>query len=134
MRNSHYSILNAASFDHTPFGAVLDAVRSHDDAWLFSMSLDETMCPGYFSIIKEPMDLTVITERVEKGAYACKEAFIADFKRMVENCAFYNGLESEIATKGYRLWVVMLDALHTVCFDNDEEKQGSQSPQSEPIT
>ncbi|XP_037505632.2 uncharacterized protein LOC119381955 [Rhipicephalus sanguineus] len=70
----------------------------------------------------------MITERVEEGAYACKEAFIADFKRMVENCAFYNGLESEIATKGYRLWVVMLDALHTVCFDNDEEKKGSQSP------
>ncbi|KAH7954578.1 hypothetical protein HPB49_020006 [Dermacentor silvarum] len=100
---------------------VLEAVRSHDDACLFAVPLDETMCPGYFSTVKEPMDLTMITERVDNGAYTCKEAFIGDFKRMVENCAFYNGLESEIATKGYRLWVAMLDALHTVCFDDDED-------------
>ncbi|XP_054930584.1 uncharacterized protein [Dermacentor andersoni] len=109
--------------DHSSFAAVLEAVRSHDDAWLFAMPLDETMCPGYFSTVKEPMDLTMIAERVENGAYACKEAFIGDFKRMVENCAFYNGLESEIATKGYRLWVAMLDALHTVCFEDDEEAE-----------
>ncbi|KAL3248082.1 hypothetical protein MRX96_056691, partial [Rhipicephalus microplus] len=99
VRAGHENIRNPPTkslrqYDTGSGPTVLDAVRRHDDAWLFSMSLDETMCPGYFSIVKEPMDLTMITERVEKGAYSCKEAFVADFKRMVENCAFYNGLES----------------------------------------
>ncbi|XP_077552231.1 uncharacterized protein LOC144166596 [Haemaphysalis longicornis] len=102
---------------------VLEAVRNNNDAWLFAVPLDEEMCPGYFSIVKEPMDLTVICERVENGTYSCKEEFVSDFKRMVENCAFYNGLQSEIATKGYRLWVTMLDALHTACCDDDDSSK-----------
>lgn len=40
------------------------------------------------------MDLSLITKRIEKGVYTSKDAFVKDFKRMVENCAFYNGLQS----------------------------------------
>ncbi|KAH9372695.1 hypothetical protein HPB48_007778 [Haemaphysalis longicornis] len=79
--------------------------------------------PRFRSSVQEPMDLTVICERVENGTYSCKEEFVSDFKRMVENCAFYNGLQSEIATKGYRLWVTMLDALHTACCDDDDSSK-----------
>lgn len=43
---------------------------------------------------KEPMDLSLIAKRVEDGLYTSREAFVKDFKRMVENCAFYNGLQS----------------------------------------
>ncbi|XP_029825300.3 uncharacterized protein LOC8027356 [Ixodes scapularis] len=98
---------------------VLEITRGHKDAWLFANPVNEVVCPGYFSIVKEPMDLSLIAKRVEDGLYTSKEAFVKDFKRMVENCAFYNGLQSEVAGKGYRLWMAMLDTLHTVQGSDD---------------
>ncbi|CAN8004292.1 unnamed protein product, partial [Ixodes pacificus] len=98
---------------------VLEITRGRKDAWLFANPVNEVVCPGYFSIVKEPMDLSLIAKRVEDAIYTSKEAFVKDFKRMVENCAFYNGLQSEVAGKGYRLWMAMLDTLHTVLGSDD---------------
>ncbi|CAN7999083.1 unnamed protein product, partial [Ixodes hexagonus] len=98
---------------------VLEMTRDHKDAWLFAEPVNEVVCPGYSTVVKEPMDLSLIAKRVEDGIYTSREEFVKDFKRMVENCAFYNGLQSEVAGKGYCLWMAMLDGMHTVLGSED---------------
>ncbi|KAI9910904.1 hypothetical protein PsorP6_010837 [Peronosclerospora sorghi] len=50
--------------------------------------------PDYYTIVKEPMDLTTIKERLDKHYYASHEQFEEDFNLMVSNAQLYNHPES----------------------------------------
>jgi hypothetical protein len=39
--------------------------------------------PDYLTIVSEPLDLTVIKERLEAGHYRSKEAMRQDFNRLL---------------------------------------------------
>jgi histone acetyltransferase len=41
------------------------------------------------------MDLSKISTRLENGFYRTKEIFCADFKKMFDNCRFYNDPSTE---------------------------------------
>lgn len=47
------------------------------------------MC-SYFDIIKNPIDLSTISAKLEAGMYKDLESFEADFRLMVNNCHIYN--------------------------------------------
>ncbi|KAJ2323222.1 hypothetical protein GGI00_005687, partial [Coemansia sp. RSA 2681] len=47
-------------------------------------------CPDYFTIIKEPMDLTTIKARLERDEYASPLQFESDMRLMLRNCYAYN--------------------------------------------
>jgi hypothetical protein len=42
--------------------------------------------PDYYEHIKYPMDLKTMGERLKSDYYKNKRLFIADFKRMLQNC------------------------------------------------
>jgi hypothetical protein len=42
--------------------------------------------PDYYEHIKFPMDLKTMGERLKSDYYKNKRLFIADFKRMLQNC------------------------------------------------
>eukprot|EP01113_Clastostelium_recurvatum_P032858 TRINITY_DN4279_c0_g1_i8.p1 TRINITY_DN4279_c0_g1~~TRINITY_DN4279_c0_g1_i8.p1 ORF type:complete len:714 (+),score=163.01 TRINITY_DN4279_c0_g1_i8:30-2144(+) len=66
---------------------VLDLVRAHPSAWPFHEPVDTVEVYDYLNVIKDPIDLRTIGERLETGEYyITKEIFFADLKRMVENC------------------------------------------------
>ncbi len=44
------------------------------------------MVPDYYEHIKFPMDLKTMGERLKSDYYKNKRLFIADFKRMLQNC------------------------------------------------
>ncbi|KAH0170378.1 Bromodomain-containing protein, partial [Aureobasidium melanogenum] len=46
--------------------------------------------PQYFSIIKHPMDVSTITQRLKGGQYASAEEFRNDFELMFSNCFKFN--------------------------------------------
>lgn len=46
--------------------------------------------PQYFSIIKHPMDISTITQRLKGGQYASAEEFRNDFELMFSNCFKFN--------------------------------------------
>ena len=46
--------------------------------------------PDYYNVIKDPMDLSKIKERLNSGMYRTKEIFLADINLMCDNCKTYN--------------------------------------------
>mmetsp|Transcript_6631 Transcript_6631/g.11975 ORF Transcript_6631/g.11975 Transcript_6631/m.11975 type:complete len:531 (+) Transcript_6631:127-1719(+) len=73
---------------------VLDLTKSQTFAWPFMEPVNpkETGAYDYYDVIKNPIDLSTIQERLDLGwYYITKEMITADIKRMVDNCMTYNG-------------------------------------------
>lgn len=75
------------------FKSILTAVRKHKDAWPFLEPVKGVI--DYYDVIKEPMDLKTIGERLDKGFYRTTHMFNADFKKMFDNCRTYNKPDTE---------------------------------------
>ena len=69
---------------------LLKAVFNHRSAWPFHEPVDTTVVVDYLDHIKEPVDLQLISKRIDSGSYISKAAFKADLDRMCENCLTYN--------------------------------------------
>lgn len=64
----------------------------------------EDDAPGYYGIIKKPMDLTTMNDKLSNGLYANAAAFKADFDRIIKNCRKYNaGNKAFVKAHGDRL-------------------------------
>uniref|UniRef100_A0A3Q2YSQ3 Bromo domain-containing protein n=3 Tax=Syngnathidae TaxID=72045 RepID=A0A3Q2YSQ3_HIPCM len=51
--------------------------------------------PDYYEIIRFPIDLKTMTERLKNRYYVTKKLFIADLQRIITNCREYNPPDSE---------------------------------------
>ncbi|XP_075436239.1 histone acetyltransferase KAT2A [Ascaphus truei] len=51
--------------------------------------------PDYYEIIRFPIDLKTMTERLKNRYYVTKKIFIADLQRIITNCREYNPPDSE---------------------------------------
>ncbi|KAL5496772.1 hypothetical protein EMCRGX_G013130 [Ephydatia muelleri] len=69
---------------------VLNQVKEHQSSWPFQEPVSESHAPEYGVIIRIPMDLQTVTERLKSGYYSCLKLFIADMKRIFANCKTYN--------------------------------------------
>jgi len=74
---------------------VLIAVKNHASAWPFLQPVPRSEVPDYYDIIKYPMDLKTMEERLEENYYSTKKLFIADMTRIFANCRTYNGPDTE---------------------------------------
>ncbi|XP_047040456.1 uncharacterized protein LOC124644867 isoform X1 [Helicoverpa zea] len=92
---------------------VLKQLTTHDDAWPFMDPVEEEYAPNYYAVIRRPMDLRKMEERLDSGYYTDFSMFKADFKLIVNNCRLYNGQDNE--------YTVMVDNLQTA-FDRLTEK------------
>lgn len=90
---------------------ILKEIRAHACSWPFlePVNTKDTGAVDYYTVIKNPMDLRTMQERLDKGwFYVTKEIFRADLKRMVENCKTYNGKShyvTELAVQLERIFV-----------------------------
>jgi len=85
---------------------VLNQVKSHNAAWPFIEPVDpqKTGAVDYYEVIKNPIDLKTIQDRLDIGwYYITKDIFIADVRRMVENCYHYNGKHHYVSELGGQL-------------------------------
>ncbi|XP_062252895.1 bromodomain adjacent to zinc finger domain protein 1A isoform X2 [Platichthys flesus] len=81
---------------------VVDLVR-HEDSWPFKKLVSRTQVPDYYDIIKKPIALSTIRERVNNCEYQAAGDFISDVELMFSNCLQYNPRHTNEAKAGTRL-------------------------------
>ncbi|KAL4158136.1 hypothetical protein PRNP1_003915 [Phytophthora ramorum] len=69
---------------------LLKAVSNHRSAWPFHEPVDTSVVVDYLDHIKEPVDLQLISKRIDSGTYLSKATFKADLEKMCDNCMTYN--------------------------------------------
>lgn len=74
---------------------ILQQVKNHPNAWPFMEPVKRTEAPGYYEVIRFPMDLKTMSERLRNRYYVSKKLFMADLQRVFTNCKEYNPPESE---------------------------------------
>eukprot|EP01119_Soliformovum_irregulare_P015805 TRINITY_DN4508_c0_g1_i1.p1 TRINITY_DN4508_c0_g1~~TRINITY_DN4508_c0_g1_i1.p1 ORF type:complete len:1471 (+),score=537.36 TRINITY_DN4508_c0_g1_i1:58-4470(+) len=74
------------------FEKILNKIKEHQYAhpFLNPVPLGNKIAPRYYDIIKNPMDLSTIREKIRTFAYASRTDFLDDMKLMVNNCYSYN--------------------------------------------
>ncbi|KAK7836011.1 hypothetical protein U0070_004102 [Myodes glareolus] len=81
---------------------VVELVR-HDDSWPFLKLVSKIQVPDYYDIIKKPIALNIIREKVNKCEYKLASEFIDDVELMFSNCFEYNPRNTSEAKAGTRL-------------------------------
>ncbi|XP_054013153.1 protein PRRC2C isoform X1 [Hylaeus anthracinus] len=74
---------------------VLESLKDHVDAWPFIDPVDEEYAPRYYSVVRKPMDLSTMEEKLDGGLYKNLNDFKRDFALIVDNCRQYNGSDNE---------------------------------------
>lgn len=73
-------------------------LRDHENGWVFSEPVDpiELGIHDYFDIVEHPMDLDLVTKKLENGVYWNIASFRKDTRLVFENAILYNGADSDV--------------------------------------
>ncbi|XP_058053239.1 bromodomain-containing protein homolog [Anopheles bellator] len=85
---------------------ILDQLEVKDDKEIFREPVDIDEVPDYMDIVKHPMDLGTMRQKLKRGMYVRIEDLEQDFGLMIRNCLAYNNKD----TMFYRAGVRMRDA------------------------
>ncbi|XP_054844565.1 transcription intermediary factor 1-alpha-like [Eublepharis macularius] len=90
----------------------------HEMSLAFQEPVPPTV-PGYYKIIKKPMDLSTIKNRLQAHhpSYTKPENVVADFRLIFQNCAEFNAPDSEIAEAGMKLEAYFEELLKNIYAD-----------------
>ncbi|XP_027283571.2 nucleosome-remodeling factor subunit BPTF isoform X13 [Cricetulus griseus] len=80
--------------DYEGLKRVLRSLQAHKMAWPFLEPVDPNDAPDYYGVIKEPMDLATMEERIQKRYYEKLTEFVADMTKIFDNCRYYNPSDS----------------------------------------
>ena len=86
-----FSFRSTAEDLKTGMFKVLEQLKSHEDAWPFLEEVSEDYAPRYYSVIRKPMDLNRMCDKLDDGSYTSVSHFRSDFMRIIDNCRVYNG-------------------------------------------
>ncbi|XP_051565444.1 bromodomain adjacent to zinc finger domain protein 2B [Myxocyprinus asiaticus] len=94
---------------------LLGELERHQDSWPFLTPVNPKSVPGYRKIIKKPMDLSTIRDKLSNSQYLNLETFIIDVNLVFDNCEKFNEDNSDIGRAGHtmrrffqRRWTEML--------------------------
>ena len=89
---------------------------THEHGWVFKDAVDpiELGIPHYFKIIKRPMDLTLVTKKLEDGAYTDITSFELDTKLVFENAILFNGEDSDVGLMAKELLNILSEDLNAM--------------------
>ncbi|KAG5278874.1 hypothetical protein AALO_G00103680 [Alosa alosa] len=80
--------------DYEGLRRILRSLQAHKMAWPFLEPVDPNDAPDYYGVIKEPMDLSTMEERLQKRFYVKLTEFVADMTKIFDNCRYYNPSDS----------------------------------------
>ncbi|KAI7843189.1 hypothetical protein COHA_003172 [Chlorella ohadii] len=72
------------------FERLLVRCQKKDIHSMFKEPVTEAIAPGYFSVIKQPMDFSTMKTKASKGQYSTWDELRADMKLMFDNALTYN--------------------------------------------
>ncbi|KAK5610157.1 Bromodomain adjacent to zinc finger domain protein 1A [Crenichthys baileyi] len=75
----------------------------HEDSWPFMKLVSKTQVPDYYDIIRKPIALSTIREKVNNCEYQTAGEYISDVELMFSNCLQYNPRQTNEAKAGVRL-------------------------------
>ncbi|KAF9484626.1 hypothetical protein BDN70DRAFT_872410 [Pholiota conissans] len=84
-------------------------IKKKDDYAFFLHPVDVANVPGYSDVVKHPMDLGTMTEKVARGKYRSLEDFASDLKLVTNNAKLFNPPGSIYYTEADRLETWALD-------------------------
>uniref|UniRef100_A0A158R694 SMB domain-containing protein n=1 Tax=Syphacia muris TaxID=451379 RepID=A0A158R694_9BILA len=82
--------------DYDLIGQLLSMLTEQQASWPFKEKTDEKVFPDYYETIKNPIDLSVIGNKIERLQYQRLDEFLADIKQMFENARLYHPKASAI--------------------------------------
>ncbi|XP_051881214.1 bromodomain adjacent to zinc finger domain protein 1A isoform X2 [Pristis pectinata] len=81
---------------------IVDLVR-HEDSWPFLKLVNKAQVTDYYDIIKKPVALNIIREKLNRCEYNVASDFIDDVELMFTNCFEYNPRNTSEAKAGIKL-------------------------------
>ncbi|KAJ3164425.1 hypothetical protein HDU88_005302 [Geranomyces variabilis] len=86
-------------------GNVIRNLKRLKDARPFLEPVDPVRLgiPTYFTLIKQPMDISTIEKKLRESTYASAQQFADDVTLMLQNCFTFNGRESPVGQNGQAL-------------------------------
>ncbi|XP_032803857.2 bromodomain adjacent to zinc finger domain protein 1A isoform X3 [Petromyzon marinus] len=81
---------------------VIELIR-HIDSWPFLKLVQRSQVPDYYDIVKKPIALNVIREKLNSWEYASSADFLSDVDLLFRNCFDYNPQHTNEAKAGERL-------------------------------
>ncbi|KAF0306507.1 Bromodomain adjacent to zinc finger domain protein 1A [Amphibalanus amphitrite] len=87
----------ADRLDKAVLSGLLDELRKQPAAEYFLKPVRGKDAPGYYQIVRQPMDLTTMQKKVNSGAYGSAAEFTADAGLIFSNCLMYNDTNAPIS-------------------------------------
>lgn len=87
----------------TALTKLLEILESKDTYDIFREPVDTTEVPDYLDIVKQPMDLSTMRERLKSGYYTSLDLMETDFDLMIQNCLAYNNKDTVFYRAGIRM-------------------------------
>ncbi|KAG7172189.1 Bromodomain adjacent to zinc finger domain protein 1A-like 1, partial [Homarus americanus] len=84
------SVLNCSALE-----TILDELQRQPSSWPFLKPVSKKVVPDYYEIVKKPMDIGRVREKLNSMKYATDDEFIADVMLVFQNCQQYNMEETE---------------------------------------
>jgi bromodomain-containing factor 1 len=113
-------------------GEILADVKSKKHAkfnWPFLVPVDPVALniPSYFNIIRKPMDISTMENKLKSGSYANAKDFESDFRLMLANCFKFNPPEELTYGLGKEM-----EQLFNNWWSNKQDWMEKNAPASEP--
>nr|XP_033340937.1 serine/arginine repetitive matrix protein 2-like isoform X1 [Megalopta genalis] len=109
---------------------VLESLKDHVDAWPFIDPVDEEYAPRYYSVVRKPMDLSTMEEKLDGGLYKSLSEFKRDFCLIVDNCRQYNGSDNEYTEMAFNLKDAFDKAVNRYLESETSSDEDPSSPKS----
>ncbi|KAK4054154.1 histone acetyltransferase [Microbotryomycetes sp. JL201] len=82
---------------------LLTLLVDHPSSWAFANPVNAAEVTDYYDVIKQPMDLATMENKLEANTYNTLPEFIADAKLIFSNCRQYNDLGSNYVKNANKL-------------------------------
>ncbi|GIL77551.1 hypothetical protein Vretimale_6843 [Volvox reticuliferus] len=109
---------------------LLEYIQGLEESWPFKEQVAVQDAPDYYDVIKDPIALDVMEERLASGCfYVTLEIFNADLRRIFENCRFYNAPDTIYYKLANKLESLVNQYLTThLLFEEQDEEMANRTP------